>query len=284
MGKTLPKTGAWELGFMPLALMGLPEHSDQAALVIVDSETGALRYGALTSRTPDFQDALRLASQEPLAPCSPARPLALHCQVATAPQLAPLAASMGAMLCPAQRLPAAQAALIRLRDSVRKPKADTTPTVPAAKPANAKHQASAEEIQAITLPSRPEPEPTLLSGISHRVFIASLPTDQGDELAIVIKVGALNAGPLVEALAQVGAVGIEQTLHADSRLVVWEDDDSPQNLVDCGIDLRSWQPLCRAGKALLALAIGGPTPNGRVEDVVEIWEVEIWDDRELGTE
>lgn len=284
MGKTLPKTGAWELGFMPLALMGLPEHPDKAALVIVDSETGALRYGALTSRTPDFQEALRMASQEPRVPCSPARPLALHCQLATAPQLVPLAASMGAMLCPAQRLPSAQAALIRLRDSVRKPEADALPEVPAYKPKGAKPRATAEEIQAITLPSRPEPEPTLLGGISHRVFIASLPTDHGDELAIVIKVGALNAGPLVEALARVSAVGIEQTLHADSRLVLWEDEDHPQTLVDCAIDLRSWQPLCQAGKALLALAIGGPTPNVRVADVVEIWEVEIWDDRELSTD
>ena len=284
MGKTLPKTGAWELGFMPLAMMGLPEHPDKAALVIVDSETGALRYGALTSRAPDFAEALRLASQKPRVPCAPARPLALHCQRATAPQLAPLAAKMGAMLCPAQRLPAAQAALLRLRDSVRKPEPAQVPKVPERKPGKSKPKASAAEIQAITLPSRPKPEPTLLSGISHRVLIASLPTDQGDELAIVLKVGALNAGPLVEALAQVTAVGIEQSQHAESRLVAWSGDDLAQTIVDCAIDLRSWQPLCGAGKALLAMAIGGPTPNVRVEDVVEIWEVEIWDDRELSVE
>lgn len=116
------------------------------------------------------------------------------------------------------------------------------------------------------------------------MLIASLPTDQGDELAIVLKVGALNAGPLVEALAQVTAVGIEQSQHAESRLVAWSGDDLAQTIVDCAIDLRSWQPLCGAGKALLAMAIGGPTPNVRVEDVVEIWEVEIWDDRELSVE
>lgn len=277
MGKTLPKTGAWELGFMPLALMGLPEHPDRAALVIVDSETGALRYGALTSRAPDFEEALRLASQEPRVPCAPSRPLALHCQLATAPQLTPIAAKMGAMLCPAQRLPAAQAALIRLRDSVRKPSEPSSPRPVRPTPT----KASPEQVQAITLASVPKPEPTLLSGISHRVLIASLPTDQGDELAIVVKVGALNAGPIVEALAQVTAVGIEQSLHAESRLVIWRGEDDAQTLVDCAIELISWQPLCVAGRALLALAIGGPTPGVRVEDVVEIWEIEIWDDREL---